>query len=219
MPKKLQPKTIRNTTKHSSIDPNLNLKSRYEEHSDINEYFHTLPPEAKEWMDKFVENEINADFREKRLIDENSAKKLLKQYVKEIKNYKGERKVKDFVNKYLIREDNIPIHLIKDMFFEQNDKKLLKLVSKLKDAISENVKKASKREVNKIMKIMEKEAYGKNNARNRCVLTKSKAGGHLNYLEELPESEQSFSSEDDVISKIDLENHLSKLKKPDDKPS
>ncbi len=215
MPKK-PPKTIRNSTKHSSIDPNLNLKSRFEEHSDINEYFHTLPPEAKEWMDKYVENEINADFREKRLVDENSTKKLLKHYLKEIKNYKGERKVKDFVNKYLIREDNIPISVIKDLFFEQDDKKILKLVSKLKDAISENVKKASKREVNKIMKIMEKEAYNRNNARNRCILTKSKAGGHLNYLEELPESEQSFSSENDVISRIDLENHLKNLKNPDD---
>ena len=206
-------KTVRNTTEHSSINHNLNLKSRWEEISDINEYFHTLPKEAKEWLDKYVENEINADFREKQLITEDTANVLLKQYVKEIKNYKGERKVKDFVNKYLIREDNVPLDIIKDMFFEQNDKKLLKLVSKLKNDISENMKKVSKREVNKIIKLIRNEVFNKNNARNRCILTKAKAGGYLNYLEDLPENEHGVSSEDEVIAKIDLQNRLQKLKK------
>lgn len=210
--KKKKQKSVRSETKNSSVKPQLNLKSRYEELEDINSYFNQLPPEAQDWMQKYTSNHVNADFRDDNLLTNETTRILLKQYIKEIKNYKGERKVKDFVSKYLIREDNIPVGIIRDMFFETNDKKLLKLVDDLKESITKNINKTSKREVNKIMKLIETEVYNLNNARNRCIITKSKASGQLNYLEDLDENDLVID-EDDLIDRIDLKSELDKLKK------
>lgn len=212
MKKHKKPSSLRSETKYHSVKPNLNLKSRFGELSDINEYFDTLPPEAQEWLSKYADNFVNADFREQNILTPESTKALLKQYIKDIKNYKGDKKVKDFVSKYLIREDNVPIKIIREMFFEQDDKKLLKLVDQLKDAITSNISKASKREVNKVIKIIQKEVYNINNARNRDVLTQAHASGQLNYIEELDETEF-VTDEDDLIMRIDLKRELEKLKK------
>lgn len=205
-------KNLRSTTKNSAVKPELNLKSRYEELSDINEYYGSLPPEAQEWMNKYTENYVNAGFNEDRLLTVSSTRVLLKQYIQDIKKYKGERKIKDFVSKYLIREDNVPLNIIKLIFFETDDKKLKKLTSQLKDAIMDNISNVGKREIGKIMKLMENEVYNNNNARNRCIITKSKAKGTLNYLEELDENDIVLD-ENDLIERIDLQKELNKLKK------
>lgn len=212
MPSKKKPNQ-REQTKHSAVKPQLNLRSRWEELQDLNEYYHELPPDAQEWLNTYAENFINADFSEKTVLTESNTKLLLKQYIKEIKNYNNEKKVKDFVSKYLIRVDNIPVKIIKEMFFEADEKKLLVLVEKLKEAITENITKASKREVNKVIKMIQKEVYNVNNARNRCIITRTKAQGSLNYIEELSESDHYSTDEDDLINKIDLEKSLKNLKK------
>ena len=62
MPKKKKI-TKRNKEKYKEVRPNLNLKSRYEELQDINDYFDTLPPKEKEWMNKFVGEYVNASFK------------------------------------------------------------------------------------------------------------------------------------------------------------
>lgn len=218
--KKKKPKTLREKTKNSAVKPQLNLKSRYEELEDINSYFNDLPKEAQDWMTKYTENHVNASFKKDKednftkdnLLTESSTRVLLKQYIVDIKNYKGERKVRSFVDKYLIREDNVPLSIIKEMFFENNDKKLLELAHELKEELTKNVNKTSKREVNKIMKLIENEVYNLNNARNRCIITKSKAAGQLNYIEDLDENDLTID-EDDLIERIDLKTELDKIKK------
>lgn len=51
----------------------------------------------------------------------------------------------------------------------------------------------------------EKDAYDRNNSRNRCIYTKSKAYGNLSYLEDLKEmmKDDFFEMEEDLIEKID----------------
>lgn len=213
-------KTRRQQTENAAVNPQLNLKSRYEELEDIGEYFHTLPPDAQKWLNNYTENFVNASFSkedEDNLVNIDFTKTLIKECLKNLKkNTTVSKKVKSFVNKYLIRSDNVPIQLIKDLFFEDNEKKQLRLLKKLKEALLNNIKNTKKREVNKVIKIIEKEVYNTNNSRNRCILTKEKAAGTLNYIEELTENEQLSSSEDELIAFIDLKNSLNKLKNTDD---
>lgn len=58
-------KNRRESKKYPAVDVTLNLKTRYEEISDVAEYFDTLPEDAKEWMHSFVEEYINAKFNHK----------------------------------------------------------------------------------------------------------------------------------------------------------
>lgn len=58
-------KNRRNSKKYPAIDVSLNLKTRYEEISDIASYFNKLPKEAKEWMHSFTEEWVNAKFDHK----------------------------------------------------------------------------------------------------------------------------------------------------------
>lgn len=84
----------------------------------------------------------------------------------------------------------------------------------LNQYVAENVnayfKKGQKRLNSK--KQYEKDAYDRNNARNRCIYTKSKSYGNLDFIEDLlsvgndPYSED---FEDTVIRKIDKENEQS----------
>ncbi len=212
MPKK---KSRRSTTENAATNPQLNLKSRYEELEDINEYFHTLSPKDKKWMNDYTENFVNASFDkdpDENLISLEFTKTLLKKYIKDLKGDNAkDKKVISFVNKYLIRADNVPLKIIKELFFEKNEKKQLRLIGKLREEIFSNIKDTKKREINKIIKIMEKEVYGINNSRNRCILTREKAGGSLNYIEELSENDQYTNTEDDLIDIIDLKNSLNKL--------
>ncbi len=209
-------KSRRSTTENAAVNPQLNLKSRYEELEDISEYFHTLPDEAKEWMNKYTENVVNASFDKKEdnnLVNLEFTRDLLKTYIKDLKkdNPKNKRVI-TFVNKYLIRRDNVPLDIIKDLFFENDERKQVRLIGKLKKALLENIKNTKKREVNKVIKLIQKEVYNVNNSRNRCILTREKAGGSLNYIEELNENDQSMSNEDQLIEYIDLRNELKKLK-------
>lgn len=55
----------RTRKKYPAVDPRMNLKTRYEEIVDIASYFDTLPESAKEWMNSFVEESVNANFNHK----------------------------------------------------------------------------------------------------------------------------------------------------------
>ncbi|SRR6266700_6006258 len=52
-------KTKRQQEKYSAVEPQVNLKARYEEIMDIQEYFHDLPEYAKKWMNKFTDEYVN----------------------------------------------------------------------------------------------------------------------------------------------------------------
>lgn len=54
---------LRARTKFPEFKVNLNLKTRYEEISDIMQYANTLPNKEKKWLSEFVAEYINADFQ------------------------------------------------------------------------------------------------------------------------------------------------------------
>lgn len=57
----------RNQTKYPALKPELNLKTRKEEISDLHSYMHKLNEKEKAWLNKFAEEYINASFGPKPL--------------------------------------------------------------------------------------------------------------------------------------------------------
>lgn len=123
-------KTKRSRTKYPNLYPELNLKTRLEEISDINSYIGKLNDEEKAWLNKFVGESINASF-------------------------------------------------------SKNN--------------SENLHKR---------KAQRLEAYTRNNARNRDILTKAKAMGDAVYIEDLKikDVKSKVSTEDTLIEELDSKN-------------
>jgi hypothetical protein len=54
--------TRRGSKKLRALNPELNLKTRYEEIADLASYAHTLPPDAQEWLNSYSEEYICANF-------------------------------------------------------------------------------------------------------------------------------------------------------------
>jgi hypothetical protein len=50
----------RTKTKYPNVKPGVNLKTRAEELLDIQSYFNKLPEEAKEWIEQYAKENINA---------------------------------------------------------------------------------------------------------------------------------------------------------------
>jgi hypothetical protein len=56
---------LRSRTKNAALYPHLNLKTRYDEISDILSYVEQLNDAEKDFMNRFVEEEINANLKHK----------------------------------------------------------------------------------------------------------------------------------------------------------
>ena len=65
---------------------------------------------------------------------------------------------------------------------------------------------------------LKKDCYKRNNDRNACIYTRAKAGGSLQYLEELKNLEMVNNEEDRILSEMTLKKHLEYLEKPKTKP-
>lgn len=68
-------KTRRNNLPYPALSPQHNLKTRYEEISDVASYAHLLNEEEKQWLNSFMEEEVCANFDHKgiKLNDKNDA--------------------------------------------------------------------------------------------------------------------------------------------------
>jgi redox-regulated HSP33 family molecular chaperone len=53
--------TKRSRFKYPALEKSANLKTRQEEIDDIKSYFDKLSPEEKDWMNRFVEEEVHAN--------------------------------------------------------------------------------------------------------------------------------------------------------------
>lgn len=60
--KKKVKNNLRARTKYAAFKPSLNLKTRYEEISDILTYANDLPDKAKKWLAEFTEEYVGANF-------------------------------------------------------------------------------------------------------------------------------------------------------------
>jgi len=59
------------------LEPSVALISRKEETEDVASYMNKLPKEAKEWMNQFMKEEVNADLRNARFnLEKSDTKKI-----------------------------------------------------------------------------------------------------------------------------------------------
>ena len=52
----------RSQLQYPALEPSVNLKTRQEAIEDVKSYFHKLSPEDKDWMNRYMEEENNANF-------------------------------------------------------------------------------------------------------------------------------------------------------------
>lgn len=67
----------RKDVRFPALDPKYNLKNRFEEIQDIASYAKGLPDEAKDWLNSFTEEYVNANFTHKgqKIITDPAAKR------------------------------------------------------------------------------------------------------------------------------------------------
>lgn len=70
----MQKRSKRKKTKYPALDPQLNLKTRFKEISDI-DYLDKLNDEEKAWLNKFMAETVNADFRHREQLYKTSGQK------------------------------------------------------------------------------------------------------------------------------------------------
>lgn len=63
--RKKRKKSKRERTKYPALDPKLNLKTRYEEIADVAEYAHKLNEQELDFLNRFMEESVNANFNHK----------------------------------------------------------------------------------------------------------------------------------------------------------
>lgn len=205
-------KTRRSEAKYPALDPHLNLKTRFEQ-LDF-DYIDQLPEtwtdpktgkkyNPKQWLNDFTNEHTHADFRTNK------------------KRIHRKKKVESDKNKDLRDLLKTLNEKIKDLIFLLNDSrantttklKLKKTINKMKNQL----KKQILGELSYVEDYYKKEAEGKNNARNRCVLTRAKAQGKALGIDDLPESFYiSENVEDEMIAKIDELNLAEELEKSED---
>lgn len=191
-------KTKRSNDKYSNLKTHLNLKTR----SDLLDcdYLDKLSEEEKEYLNNFNKEYIITDF--------NDEKRIHKRKTIPHPRNKSIREVQ--------KRCNI---LFKDMIFSIN-RSQIRVITKnhLKKLIKElklKVKECLTKEKTSIKDYYKTEAENRNNARNRCILTRARASGRTLGLDYVPEGNylNKNSTEDTLIEFIDNLNFSEELKK------
>lgn len=193
-------KTKRSQSKYPALDPSLNLKTRVE-NLDF-DYINTLPEEwtdlatgkkynPKQYLNDFVNEYVHAEF-------DNTKKRIHKK--KRVENQKNEplRQLKQEVLDSLKVINEL---ILKSNIAHASKVHLKKILLKFKDQL----KRQFKTELSYIDDSYKKDAYDRNNSRNRCVLTRAKAQGKASTIDILPETyAMKENVEDELIEAIDL---------------
>jgi hypothetical protein len=202
-------KTRRSEAKYPALDPHLNLKTRFEE-LDF-DYIDQLPEtwtdpktgkkyNPKQWLNDFTNEHTHADFKSNK------------------KRVHKKKKVESERNKDLRELLKTLTEKIKELVVLLNDSrantttklKLKKTINKMKNQL----KKQILGEFSYVEDYYKKEAEHKNNARNRCVLTRAKAQGKALGIDDLSiEYSRTENIEDEIIAKIDESNLMEEFEK------
>lgn len=197
----MKQKTKRSQSKYPALSPALNLKTRQDQlHFD---YIDKLPNEwtdphtgkkwtndqLKQYLNDFSTEAILADFKNPNRIHkkkkvESEKNKPLKQLVLNLNV-----KVKELID--LINQTNVNTNI---------KNKLKKTTNKYRKTL----KKQIQDNFSYIKDYYKKESEDKNNARNRCILTRVKAQGKMLGIDDLsPYLSDSKNIEDQLIEQID----------------
>lgn len=194
-------KTRRSSSRYPALNPQLNLKTRFEE-LDF-DYIDELPDvwidpktgkkyNPKQFLNDFANESIHADFKtnKKRI---HKKKKVESEDNKHLKNLSKDL---NFKFKEIIK-------LLNDAQISTISKiKLKKIVNEFKSKLKKQIKDS----LYFIDDFYKKEAEHKNNARNRCIYTRAKAQGKVLGIDDLSELLMVKNSlEDEIIDKIDRE--------------
>jgi hypothetical protein len=202
-------KTRRSEAKYPALDPHLNLKTRFE-NLDY-DYVDTLPEiwtdpktgkkyNPKQWLNDFTNEHTHADFKTNK------------------KRVHKKKKVESDKNKDLRELLKTLTEKIKELITTLNDSrvttttklKLKKTINKLKNQL----KKQILGELSYVEDYYKKEAEHKNNARNRCVLTRAKAQGKALGIDDLSIHYTTDKNvEDEMIERIDELNLMEEFEK------
>lgn len=197
----MKQKTKRSQSKYPALDPALNLKTRSEQLD--YDYVNKLPNEwtdpktgkkwtgdqLKQYLNNFSTESILADFKNPKRIHrkkkvESTKNKPLKQLILDLNI-----KIKEFIE--IIAQANINIKLKGKL-----KKSAYKYKKTLKKQIQDNF--------SYIQDYYKKESEDKNNARNRCILTRVKAQGKMLGIDDLsPYLTDTNDIEDQLIEQID----------------
>ncbi len=204
-------KTRRSEAKYPALDPHLNLKTRFE-NLDY-DYVDTLPEtwtdpktgkkyNPKQWLNDFTNEHTHADFKTNK------------------KRVHKKKKVESDKNKDLRELLKTLTEKIKELIATLNDSgvttttklKLKKTINKLKNQL----KKQILGELSYVEDYYKKEAEHKNNARNRCVLTRAKAQGKALGIDDLSIHYTTDNNvEDEMIERIDELKLMEEFEKSD----
>jgi hypothetical protein len=197
----------RSNSQFPALDPHLNLKTRFEQ-LDI-DYLDKLPAnwvdpktgkkwsntQLKQYLNDFTNESIHADFT-------TNKKRIHKKKKVEGKNNKHLKNLSKDVN---VKFKEI-IKLINDGQITNTSKiKLKRIVNQFKAELKIQIANS----LSFIDDFYKKEAEDKNNARNRCILTRAKAQGKALGIDDLSESLLVPNNlEDEIIDRIDREKEL-----------
>jgi hypothetical protein len=208
-------KTRRSEAKYPALDPHLNLKTRFEfldmDYLDQLPETWTDPKTGKKWTNAQLKQYLN-DFTNEHVHADFTTNK---------KRIHKKKKVESDKNKDLRELLKTLTEKIKELIGTLNDSrvttttklKLKKTINKLKNQL----KKQILGELSYVEDYYKKEAEHKNNARNRCVLTRAKAQGKSLGIDDLSiEYSRTENVEDEMIDRIDELNLMEDLEKSDD---
>lgn len=200
MPRK-KLKNKRQLSKYPALDKTYNLKTRTELNDfDYIDGFHDeetgmsirpLNDKEKEWLNNFQAEYVNAEFQPKK---KRVHKKLKKENPKNTNLKKLNKLIMEYVK--IINQE-----IQKAEIGTNSQVNIKKTVTKFKKELQSKIKK----EFKYIKDFYKKDAYDRNNARNRCILTKAKASGKITGFADL--NEDTFVSEnmeDKIIENLDL---------------
>lgn len=202
-------KTRRSNTEYPELDPKLHLKTRIDQMD--YDYVDKLPEtwtdpktgkvyNPKQYLNDFTKEYVSTSF------DEDTKKRIHK--IKKVQNPKNKniRELKTKLNEVF---KNINELLSDSKASVKTKNSLRKMVKRMKA----HFKKVLNKEITTIKDFYKKEAEDRNNTRNSCILTRTRAQGKTVGEEYLPEyyTDRNGGTEDAMIELIDHLNDLKKL--------
>jgi hypothetical protein len=198
----------RTKTKYPGLKQNLNLRSRYEEldQNYLNGVFdensgeqiiRPLTDDEKDYLNRFNEEYTNANYN-------HGGKRI-----HPVKKKESEK------NKFLIDVKLDFVEYLKKLnkYIEQSilKNKSKNQIKKSVNAFKKSVLAIINKEFKNIKDTYQKDSYDRNNSRNRCLVTKTKAMGKTYLFDDLPKSMLvNEEYENDIIEMIDLKSELTK---------
>ncbi len=197
----MKQKTKRSQSKYPALDPALNLKTRSEQLD--YDYVNKLP---NEWTDPKTGKKWTGD-QLKQFLNDFSTESILADF-KNPKRIHRKKKVESEKNKplkQLVLDLNVKIKELIDLINQTNINTNVKnKLKKTTNKYRKTLKKQIQDNFSYIQDYYKKESEDKNNARNRCILTRVKAQGKMLGMDDLsPYLTDSKDIEDKLIEQID----------------